>query len=319
MFDIRSAVKQLKHQILIKRALRRNDFSNVIWLIGDGRSGTTWVANLINADKSYREMFEPFHPVKVPEASNFEENMYVSPNESHPELHRYMSRVFEGSLTNLWVDRDIENRRFKGLLVKDVFANLHAKWAISKFPNVKPILLIRNPVSVASSKFVTKRWCWPESPKHFLEDKNLMLNHLSVFRSVIEGVEARDDFIEKQVLNWCIIHKVLAEQFSLSDIHIICYEDAYERPVECISDALKFGGKSSGQSIDKSVLNSKSIVSFKGSSIVENKNPLTIWRENVTPQQLELAKELLMNFGFADWYPDLEKPNIATIKNAFLK
>jgi hypothetical protein len=319
MFDIRLAVKKLKHQYLIKKALRRNDFSNVIWLIGDGRSGTTWIANLLNADKSYREMFEPFHPVKVPEASNFKENMYVNPDDSHSELRLYMSRVFDGSLTNLWVDRDIQNRRFEGLLVKDVFANLHAKWALNQFPNIRPILLIRNPMSVASSKFVTKRWNWPESPSFFLEDENLMLNHLSELRSIIKAVESRNDFIEKQILNWCVIHKVLVEQFSLTDIHIVCYEDAYASPEKCISDALKFGKKTCNQILDKSVLNSKSIVSFKGSSIVENKNPLTIWRENITPHQLTLAAELLREFGFADWYPDFESPNLANIKNAFLK
>ncbi|GAC05844.1 sulfotransferase domain-containing protein [Paraglaciecola chathamensis] len=319
MFEIRAAVKNLKHQLLIKRALRRNDFANVIWLIGDGRSGTTWIANLLNADKTYREMFEPFHPVKVAEASNFSENMYVPPDEAHRQLQDYMVRVFDGSLTNSWIDRNVPNKRFKGLLVKDVFANLHAKWATNIFPHVRPILLIRNPLSVASSKFVTKRWNWPENPDIFLKDEKLMLNHLSSFQAIIKGVRSRDDYIEKQVLNWCVIHKVLTEQFMLSDIHILCYEDAYARPAECIDEALYFANKTCEQALDKAVLNSKSIVSFKGSSIVENKNPLTLWRENVTPHQLSLVSKLLNDFGFADWYPDLEKPNISTIKNSFLK
>jgi hypothetical protein len=34
----------------------------IVWVIGDGRSGTTWLMELINWRKTYREMFEPFHP-----------------------------------------------------------------------------------------------------------------------------------------------------------------------------------------------------------------------------------------------------------------
>ena len=36
------------------------------WMVGSGRSGTTWLASLINADHTMREVFEPVHPLFFP-------------------------------------------------------------------------------------------------------------------------------------------------------------------------------------------------------------------------------------------------------------
>ncbi|MCQ8847218.1 sulfotransferase [Alteromonas stellipolaris] len=322
MFGIRSKLKRIikerKNRNIVTKSVRNNEFTDVIWLIGDGRSGSTWIANLINADRTYREMFEPFHPVKVPAADKFKENMYLQPNDSNTELFDFMETVFEGTLTNLWVDQDLSDQAFSGLIIKDVFANLHARWAIENFSYVKPILLIRNPLSVASSKYVTRRWNWPEPSLDLFSDKKLIDNHLNGFQKTINDVLQRDDYIEKQVLNWCIIHKVLSEQFTLNGIHIICYETAYLSPKSAIEEVLNFSNKPKLIDLTDNILNASSKVSFKGSSIVEKKNPLTIWQDNLTKNQIELACSLLEKFGFSKWYPDLENPNLKAIKSSFI-
>tara|TARA_R110002012_G_scaffold321207_1_gene548147 strand:+ start:3939 stop:4895 length:957 start_codon:yes stop_codon:yes gene_type:complete len=305
------------NQHIVNKSIKRNEFSDVIWLIGDGRSGTTWVASLLNADGAYREMFEPFHPLKVPEAKSFKQNMYLHPSEENNELHCFTRKVFEGSLTNIWVDQALKNQEFSGLLVKDVFANLHAKWAVQNFPQVKPILLVRNPLSVASSKFVTRRWNWPEYVPSF--NKDLSDTHLMGLDDIINEVIKRNDYIEKQVLNWCIIHKVLSEQFSQSQIHIICYEDAYLNPDICIKQTLAYADKNQDINLSNNILKASSKVSFKGSAIVEKKDPLSIWRENVTDEQILLAEKLLSSFGLSGWYPEFKTPDTTAIKNSFLK
>ena len=47
------------------------DYRRSVYLAGDGRSGTTWISEIINCDNRYRYMFEPFHPSFVPLASHF--------------------------------------------------------------------------------------------------------------------------------------------------------------------------------------------------------------------------------------------------------
>ena len=47
--------KIAKH-VLLKRYLRAS-----VFLLGDGRSGTTWFSELVNFEGNYWEVFEPFH------------------------------------------------------------------------------------------------------------------------------------------------------------------------------------------------------------------------------------------------------------------
>ncbi len=53
------------------------NYSNTVWIIGDGRSGTTWLGDIINWKKNYREMFEPFHPNKVKSAKPYTLHQYM--------------------------------------------------------------------------------------------------------------------------------------------------------------------------------------------------------------------------------------------------
>ena len=46
----------------IKRDFNSKLKDSVI-LVGDGRSGTTWIANIVNFRKDFTYLFEPFHPV----------------------------------------------------------------------------------------------------------------------------------------------------------------------------------------------------------------------------------------------------------------
>ena len=38
---------------------------SVGWMVGSGRSGTTWLSSLLNADCTMREVFEPVHVLHV--------------------------------------------------------------------------------------------------------------------------------------------------------------------------------------------------------------------------------------------------------------
>ena len=47
------------------------DQKNVVFISGVGRSGTTWLTELINYNHRYRILFEPFHNKKVKIVQNF--------------------------------------------------------------------------------------------------------------------------------------------------------------------------------------------------------------------------------------------------------
>lgn len=133
-----------------------NKYQKVIWLIGNRRSGTTWVSNLINHNKIYREMFEPFHPQYIDNMKFLQVHQYRRVEESDEQLKKAASDIFSGKFTHPRVDLSGPSYFFKGLLIKDIFANLFSCWAYHNFPHLKIILLIRNPFSVALSTYKKK-------------------------------------------------------------------------------------------------------------------------------------------------------------------
>ena len=56
------------------------DNSSTVFISGMGRSGTTWLSELINYKQNYRDIFEPFLPYKVEISSSFKYLHYLNPN-----------------------------------------------------------------------------------------------------------------------------------------------------------------------------------------------------------------------------------------------
>ncbi len=151
---------------VINRALGR--FDEVVWLIGDGRSGSTWIANLIASTRHYRQLFEPFHPFKVPQFAQFPLNKFESRKARNDALKAKMAAIFDGRICHRRVDGPPARLIYDGLLVKDVFASLFAAWAMEQFPTSGPVLFIRNPFAIAAPKLQKGRWLWTAGSSELL-------------------------------------------------------------------------------------------------------------------------------------------------------
>jgi len=207
-----------------------NNYKEVVWLLGDGRSGTTWVSNLIKEEKLYREMFETFHPLLVDKFSFLLPHQYMRPEVSNERFKQFSSDVFSGKFTHPRVDFSNHSLVYKGLILKDIFANLFAYWVSIRFPQIKIILLLRNPFSVAISKNRKKEWYWLTEPLNLLEQPDLYEDYLVPFADIIRDVSDDIDYITSQVLIWSIINYVPLRQFKPDKIHIVFYEDMLINP-----------------------------------------------------------------------------------------
>jgi len=74
--------------------------SNPLIIAGSGRSGTTWVLDVLAEANNLRPFFEPLNPDGVNEARNF--GNYVREKAYEPELKCFMEKVFTGKLNCLW-------------------------------------------------------------------------------------------------------------------------------------------------------------------------------------------------------------------------
>ena len=317
--DIKLAIKsRLTHPIkkIVSTAnYLNNNYKDVIWLIGDGRSGTTWVSDLINNKKYYRTLFEPFHPQFV---KFLQPHQYLRPGVSHNLLEKMASDVFAGRYTGLRVDRDSQSFVFKGLLIKDIFANLISFWVATQFQKVKIVLLIRNPFSVALSKFKKKGAFWTTEPMDFLKQQNLYEDYLHPFESLIVKTSLKKDYILSQVLIWSIINYVPLCQFNPDQIHTVFYEDVYEDPnyeISRINNFINPCSENKKNILSPKIVNKPSRVSGTGSNIVRGVSPITSWKKELTSMQIYEGYHILQSFGFHNLYNEDSMPNQICLKN----
>lgn len=281
-------------------------YRDIIWLIGDGRSGTTWVSSLINYRNQYREMFEPFHPLLVKDVDCMVPHQYMRPDDNNPRLLETARRVFSGRLLHHRVDRYSRGLRHEGLVIKDIFANLLAYWALHHFPDMRIILLIRNPFAVALSKSRKNAdWFWSAEPLRLLDQKALHEDYLQPFEDLIRTTSSDGDTIQKLILNWAIIHYVPLRQFSPEQINILFYEDVLvspEREMGRILAAIGTEQPSRAIRIPAKTIKRPSRVAGRESTLMTGHSPVDAWKNELTAQQIDNGYSILARFGLDALY-----------------
>jgi Sulfotransferase domain len=159
--------------------------SNPLIIAGSGRSGTTWVLDVLAETNNLRPVFEPLNPLGVGE-TRFFCNRYVREKAYEPELKCFMEKVFTGKLNYLWPKTRIvpaempssisqmtswdynytllsqytkilirysnyaRKKSFRPI-TKFIRANLMLDWLAANF-NPRILFLVRHPGAVAASK-----------------------------------------------------------------------------------------------------------------------------------------------------------------------
>lgn len=305
----KSTLRRRANQVTASLNSVTGRFKNPIWLIGEGRSGTTWLSSIVNHDKKKMEVFEPFHPEIGPISQVFSAHQYLRPGDKCL-FETFSDRVFKGRHVSDRLELDSIGWRYDGLLIKDVFANLIAYWAFQRYPGLRIVLLIRNPFAVALSKSKKRDWLWMTNPAEFLGQENLMSDYLEPYRDVIAGIG--DDYITRQVLIWSIVHYVPLQQFSRDQIYVQFYENIYENPETETENlfAFLYGPEGTRQAHAAMSTNSQlSFVSGTESMIAQGKSPVSGWLDEVSAQQKEAGYRILGEFGLGELYGSDGRPN----------
>ena len=148
MIKVKSRLVQGVRPYVLSANYRLGNYKDVHWIIGSGRSGSTWVSDMIGYRRKLRNVLEPFRPHVIEESNLLPLHAYVRAGELPEELRTYYASVFSGAFQHPDMDSAANSFLYRGLLVKDVFASLFAKSVCDAFPHVKVSLLIRNPHDV---------------------------------------------------------------------------------------------------------------------------------------------------------------------------
>jgi hypothetical protein len=195
-------------------------------LIGAGRSGTTWIAEIIDSQIPCRVLFEPFHPGKVEAYRRFHYFQYMAPGEENEDLRAFCDRLFTGQLRGAWMDGHLAHLRPRMRLVKDIRPTLMLRWIHLRFPDVPILYTIRHPCAVVQSR-LRLNWATDADIAEFLRQPDLVDDHLRPYLPVIESAVTDE---EKHAVVWCISNLVPLRQFAEGGWTLLFYETMRQYP-----------------------------------------------------------------------------------------
>lgn len=207
---------------LVRRPGKPDD---VVIIAGTGRSGTTWLAELVNYAHDYRYCFEPFDSGRAPHLPDLA-SRYIRCEEDDEALIGPVRNLLDGRVFHRRIDLynppSLLPRR--NLLIKDIHANLALGWIQRHFPQVRIAFIIRHPAAVAYSR---ARLGWTPSLERFTNQPDLVSDYLTPYMKSI--ADSRDEF-EMHVTMWCIEHLVAIGQLDFATACVTRYEDLLDRP-----------------------------------------------------------------------------------------
>ena len=277
------------------------DYRQTVFLAGTGRSGTTWVGEIINSRNDFRVMFEPFHQKKVDLVSDWNYKQYLRCNNRSDKFLKPATSILSGKIRNKWIDQ--LNRRFysRKRLIKDIRAQLILKWIKHNFPEIPIILLLRHPCAIANSKL---KLGWDTNLEDFLVQDNLMDDFLNPFKKELE--DTHDPF-DKHIFMWCIENYIPLKQFSEGEILVVFYENLCRNPQDEIEKIMLFIGEKFSLEMLRNV-KKPSALSRKDSAVISNTSLVDSWRKSISEEQTERTSEILSIFGLQVIYDKSSLP-----------
>ncbi|HEX9654785.1 MAG TPA: sulfotransferase [bacterium] len=283
---------------------RHPDHRKSIFLAGTGRSGGTWLAEIINQRNEYRFIFEPFHPKRTPWMKPFAERNYMRPEDNDAEFLALAQSIVTGRIRHPWTERF--NRRFvtRQRLIKEDYANLMMKWLNVNFPEMPLILLLRHPCAVAVS-YVTHNYRGAVMP--LLGQEKLVADFLDPY--VDEIRRARDTF-ERTVFLWCVETLVPLRQCRPEEVHVVFFENLVQNPESELGKLFSYLGKSM-DGLDLEKLKIPSLTARKATSAVwTGDDRIASWKNKVSDAQRRRALEIIKLFGLDCIYTDAPMPRV---------
>lgn len=202
-----------------------NDHRKTVFVAGMGRSGTTWLAELLNFRNEYRFIFEPFDPQRVALASAFEEHPYLRELDTRRKYLAPARAIVTGMVREHFVDQHNRKLICGQRIVKEVHANLFLRWLYRQFPGMPIIMIVRHPFAVAASR--ERTGADKDLAQNFLGQTDLVVDFLRPYVDVMMSCATP---FERQIASWCIEYGVPLSQFRSGELCVVFYEHLVADP-----------------------------------------------------------------------------------------
>lgn len=280
------------------------DENQTILIAGSGRSGTTWIGEVVSASTVSRQIFEPFIHTSQRELilpqhkrhfESCDRNLYI-PGEagSCPRYDKDLLKILRGQVRRPWCDNPLQYGIHRRRVIKAIRSNLLLGYLARRWPQIRYILVSRNPCSVVNSqlRFVADESWQPWEPEYVLSQQDLMENHLQPFSDLLHSVQGHP---QKLALKWCIENYVAQrETAGLDNVLQVRYEDLCNGP-EYWQPMVDFLSSPSWQQdiFDQSV-RQRSRTSHRNDAEIQNQREN--WN-NLEPAEIASINTMCQRFG----------------------
>jgi hypothetical protein len=275
-----------------------------IVIFGGPRSGTTWLAEILNTIPKSGLIFEPLYLSKVREArvAGVERHAYLPPGEKWPAGELFFRKMLDGKVLNSWTTSFMPLKRAVRpnlWVIKMIRANMMLSWMLDKFPSLKPVLIIRHPCSTILSM---RQMGWPPPTRrpHFPKFE-------STFPHIRSIVEKLNHPIEYSAAMWCISYYPTLLHTLYNKHIVVSYERLVregDKELKRIFDYLQI--LQPKEAVDQ--LRRFSRMTKIDSPIHETGDPLAKWSEKLSPEEIKMILNVVKAFGM-DFYDENYEPN----------
>jgi hypothetical protein len=291
-----------------------------IIILGFGRSGTTWVSDIISKNLGYLILFEPFHPSVTVHSQDISYETILSDRAAIP-LKSYLHDIVNKRHRKMWllrnhvpgkledISEDLINMLWRECNIagfKEIRANFMIDWFHHNF-NSKIVFVVRHPCAVVAS--IKKRgnfweFGWPETYELFLERtiysekyRNHKINKLA--HTILEAKTS----VEKYALMWAITHAIVLPQMEQLNLPVFYYEDFYTEPFHTTKKLLRYLNYLK-INIHPSYLFTPSMTTLKTlhglyikEKIIAEKGSAYFWEKELTTKDVDSVMEIVRHFG----------------------
>jgi len=304
-------IGRLRRRIAARHPLDFNrTFDSLLFVAGTGRSGTTWLADLLDADRSHRVIFEPFTP-KYGALGERRIPRYVRPSTRDHELTEVVGPILLGKFKSTqWTARGNDRLVSRRRIMKGVQSNLRLGWMRESFPRFPIVLIIRHPCAVAASR---QRLKDVRSVERILEDPLLVEDHLAPYMQSLRGLESPFD---NEIARWCIETRVPLNQMAAGlDIEVVLYERLVSEPLRVMETLYERLGRTPPAELEEH-LHVPSLTAYRPDEpLPSTEKAVDEWRDRLSAEQISRALELISAFEL-DWlYGDSPQPRVEDVRN----
>ncbi len=233
--------------------------SSTIILAGSGRSGTTWVGDLLAASAGIQQIFEPLIPLwneQVRELTGWDRTdpyfreIYLRPGGDYPGWRSHLEAILTGKYRNYWTDFQRDAMFPRRFLVKEIRMNLMLGYVIDQF-HCPVVYLLRHPCAVINSR-LSLPIPWHADVRDILVQEELVEDYLRDWK---KEIEQEKDLLGAHAVWWAVENHVALSQLASRPHKIIYYENIVNQPnqiLEEISDWLGLPGNRRQSRVDSS-------------------------------------------------------------------